>query len=84
MSYVLMAPMYKTMTSGKVDQFLVGQGDKVKVGMPIAEITAEGYFTLVSEWDGIVKEFFVGEGEYVEIHTPIMEIEVKEKKEEKG
>ncbi len=73
--YVLMSPMYKTMTSGKVDKFLVRQGDKVKKGSPVAEITAEGYYTLVSEYEGRVKEFYVGEGEYVEINTPIIELE---------
>ncbi len=73
--YILMCPMYKTMTSGKVDKFLVRQGDKVKKGSPVAEITSEGYFTLVSEYDGRVKEFYVGEGEYIEVNTPIMELE---------
>ncbi len=75
MAYILMEPMYKTMTSGKVEKFLVNQGDKVKKGTPVAEITAEGYFTLCSEYNGIVKEFYIGENEYVETHTPILEIE---------
>jgi pyruvate/2-oxoglutarate dehydrogenase complex dihydrolipoamide acyltransferase (E2) component len=79
MAYLVMAPMYKTMTSGKVDKYLVRQGDKVKVGQPVAEITAEGYFTLISEYDGIVREFYVGEGEYVEINTPLIEIEEVER-----
>ena len=43
----------------------------------MAEIIAEGYFTLVSEYKGVVKEFYVTEGEYVEINTPLMEIEEK-------
>jgi pyruvate/2-oxoglutarate dehydrogenase complex dihydrolipoamide acyltransferase (E2) component len=73
--YVLMVPMYPTMTSGKVDKFLVDIGDKVGVGMPVAEIISEGYFTLVSEYRGIVKEFYVGEDEYVESDTPIIGIE---------
>lgn len=70
-----MAPMYATMTSGKVDEFLVSIGDTVKVGMPVAEIVAEGYYTLLSEYEGVVKEIFVNEGEYIEIDTPIIEVE---------
>ncbi|NIQ00268.1 MAG: hypothetical protein GWM98_07375 [Nitrospinaceae bacterium] len=75
MAYITMAPMYATMTSGKVDEFLVGIGDTIKVGMPVAEIVAEGYYTLVSEYEGVIKEIYVNEGEYVEVDTPIMEIE---------
>lgn len=75
MAYITMAPMYATMSSGKVDEFLVNIGDTVKVGMPVAEIVAEGYYTLVSEHDGVVKEIFANEGEYIEIDTPIIEIE---------
>lgn len=63
------------MTSGKVDKFLVKVGDGVTPGVPVAEIIAEGYFTLVSEHKGIVKEFYVTEGEYVEVNTPLLEIE---------
>ena len=75
MVYVLMVPMYKTMTSGKVDKFLVNIGDKVATGTPVAEIISEGYFTLVSEYTGIIKEFYVGEDEYIEVNTPIIGIE---------
>lgn len=75
MAYITMAPMYATMTSGKVDEFLVNIGDTVKVGMPVAEIVAEGYYTLVSEYEGVVKEIYVNEGEYIETDTPLMEIE---------
>ncbi len=78
MAYIVMAPMYKTMTSGKVDKYTVRIGDKVKKGMAVAEIVAEGYFTLLSEADGIIKEFYVEEGEYVEVGTPL--IEIKEEK----
>lgn len=77
MAYVLMVPMYKTMTSGKVDKFLVKIGDGVSPGVPVVEIISEGYFTLLSEHKGIVKEIYVNEGEYVEINTPLMEIEEK-------
>ena len=70
-----MVPMYKTMTSGKVDKFLVSIGDKVAQGAPVAEIISEGYFTLGSEYDGIVKEFYVNEDEYVESNTPLIGIE---------
>ena len=47
--YILMAAMYQTMTSGKVDKYLVKKGDKVTPGTAVAEIIAEGYFTLLSE-----------------------------------
>jgi pyruvate dehydrogenase E2 component (dihydrolipoamide acetyltransferase) len=63
------------MTTGKVDKYLVKIGDKVKKGVPIAEVVAEGYFTLTSEEEGIVREFFVEEGEYVEVGTPLIELE---------
>ena len=80
--YILMSAMYPTMTSGKVDKFLVNPGDKVVKGMAVAEIISEGYFTLLSEIDGRVKEFYVFEGEYVEVDAPLMEITIDEKKEE--
>ena len=77
--YILMAAMYPTMTSGKVDKFLVRKGDKVVPGTAVAEIISEGYFTLLSEVTGRVKEFYVMEGEYVEVDSAIIEIELKEK-----
>ena len=80
--YILMSAMYPTMTSGKVDKFLVNPGDKVVKGMAVAEIISEGYFTLLSEVDGRVKEFYVSEGEYVEVDAPLMEITIDENKEE--
>ena len=70
--YILMSAMYPTMTSGKVDKFLVDIGDKVIKGMAVAEIISEGYFTLLSEVDGEVKELYVFEGEYVEVDAPLM------------
>lgn len=75
MAHIAMAAMYKTMTSGKVDKYTVKRGDKVKKGMAVAEIVAEGYFTLLSEVEGIIKEFYVDEGEYVEVGTPLIEIQ---------
>ena len=78
--YILMTAMYPTMTSGKVDKFLVSPGDKVVKGMAVAEIISEGYFTLISEWDGRVKELYVSEGEYVEVDAPLMEITLNEEK----
>ena len=81
LDYILMSAMYPTMTSGKVEKYLVRQGDKVIKGTAVAEITAEGYFTLLSEMDGIIKEFYVTEGEYVEIETPLIEIELAETEE---
>jgi len=74
--YILMSAMYPTMTSGKIDKYLVGQGDKVTKGTAVAEIIAEGYFTLLSEVEGVVKEFYVSEGEYVEVDTPLIEVEL--------
>lgn len=78
LEYIVMSAMYPTMTSGKIDKYLVGQGDKVTKGTAVAEIISEGYFTLLSEVDGFVKEFYVMEGDYVEVDTPLIEIEVKE------
>ena len=75
MAYITMAAMYPTMSSGKVSEFLVQIGDTIKQGMPVAEIVAEGYYTLISEYTGVVKEIYVTEGEYVEVDTPIIEIE---------
>ena len=80
--YILMSAMYPTMTSGKVDKFLVNPGDKVVKGMAVAEIISEGYFTLLSEVDGRVKDFYVSEGEYVEVDAPLMEITIDENNEE--
>ena len=80
--YILMSAMYPTMTSGKVDKFLVNPGDKVVKGMAVCEIISEGYFTLLSEVDGRVKDFYVSEGEYVEVDAPLMEITIDENKEE--
>ena len=76
--YIVMAAMYNTMTSGKVDKYLVKQGDKVVPGTAVAEIISEGYFTLLSEVDGRVKEFYVMEGDYVEVDTALIEIELAE------
>ena len=81
LEYILMSAMYPTMTSGKIDKYLVRQGDKVVKGTAVAEITAEGYFTLLSEMDGIIKEFYVSEGDYVEVDTPLIEIEVADPEE---
>lgn len=78
LEYIVMSPMYPTMTSGKIDKYLVGQGDKVVKGTAVAEIISEGYFTLLSEVDGFVKEIYVMEGDYVEVDTPLIEVEVKE------
>lgn len=78
LDYIVMSPMYPTMTSGKIDKYLVKQGDKVTKGTAVAEIIAEGYFTLLSEIEGRVKEFYVMEGDYVEIDTPLIEVELEE------
>ena len=80
--YIVMCAMYPTMTSGKVDKFLVKKGDKVISGTAVAEIISEGYFTLLSEVEGEVKEFYVQEGEYVDVVTAIIEIQLAEPEEE--
>ena len=76
--YILMSSMYPTMTSGKVDKFLVNPGDKVVQGMAVCEIISEGYFTLLSEVNGRVNEYYVSEGEYVEVDAPLMSITLAE------
>jgi pyruvate/2-oxoglutarate dehydrogenase complex dihydrolipoamide acyltransferase (E2) component len=73
-----MSAMYPTMTSGKVDKFLVNPGDKVVQGMAVCEIISEGYFTLLSEVNGRVNEYYVSEGEYVEVDAPLMSITLAE------
>ena len=78
--YIVMAAMYPTMTSGKVDKFLVKIGDKVVPGTAVAEIISEGYFTLLSEVAGRVKELYVMEGDYVEVDTAIIEVELADEK----
>ncbi len=81
LDYIVMSPMYPTMTSGKIDKYLVRQGDKVIKGTAVAEIISEGYFTLLSEVEGRVKEFYVMEGDYVEVETPLIEVELAEPEE---
>ena len=76
--YILMSALYPTMTSGKVDKFLVNPGDKVVQGMAVCEIISEGYFTLLSEVNGRVNEYYVSEGEYVEVDAPLMSITLAE------
>ena len=79
-----MEDMYENMSSGKVEKYLVKTGDKVKKGQPVAEIIAEGYWTLTAPETGYIGEFFVDEEEYVEVGTPLIEIEIKEDEEEKN
>ena len=76
--YIVMAAMYNTMTSGKVDKYLVQKGDKVVPGTPVAEIISEGYFTLLSEVEGVITEFYVMEGDYVEVDTALIEVELSD------
>lgn len=75
MDYIIMEDMYESMSSGKVEKYLVQPGDKVRQGQPVAEIIAEGYWTLTAPFTGIVGEVFIDEGEYVEVGTPLMELE---------
>ena len=82
MDYIIMEDMYENMSSGKVDKYLVKTGDKVKKGQPVAEIIAEGYWTLTAIGTGYIGEIFIDEDEYVEVGTPLMEIEIQEDDEE--
>ena len=77
MDYIIMEDMYESMSSGKVDKYLVQTGDKVKKGQPVAEIIAEGYWTLTATGTGYIGDIFIEEGEYVEIGTPLMEIDIQ-------
>ena len=61
---------------------IVTIGDKVKKGQPVAEIIAEGYWTLTAIGTGYIGEIFIDEDEYVEVGTPLMEIEIQEDDEE--
>ena len=67
MDYIIMEDMYENMSSGKVEKYLVNTGDKVKKGQPVAEIVAEGYWTLTAPGTGYIGEFFVDVEEYVEV-----------------
>ena len=78
MDYIMMEGMYDNMSSGKVEKYLVKTGDKVKKGQPIAEIIAEGYWTLTAPGTGYIGELFIDEEEYVEVGTPLMEIVIEE------
>ena len=82
MDYIIMEDMYENMSSGKVEKYLVKTGDKVKKGQPVAEIIAEGYWTLTAPGPGYIREVFIDEEEYVEVGTPLMEIEIQEDEEE--
>ena len=77
-----MEDMYENMSSGKVEKYLVKTGDKVKKGQPVAEIIAEGYWTLTAPGNGYIGEVFIDEEEYVEVGTPLMEIDFKEDEKE--
>ena len=46
MEYIIMESMYESMSSGKVDKYLVQSGDKVREGQPVAEIIAENFINL--------------------------------------
>ena len=70
------------MTAEFNDKFLVKKGDTVVPGTAVAEIISEGYFTLLSEVEGVIKEFYVMEGEYVEVDTAIIEVELADPKED--
>ena len=76
--YIYMEEMYPTMETGKVEKYLVGPGDTVKKGQPVAELVAEGYWTLTAPEDGVIEEIYIDEEEYVEVGTPLMEFKLLE------
>jgi pyruvate/2-oxoglutarate dehydrogenase complex dihydrolipoamide acyltransferase (E2) component len=77
--YIYMEEMHPTMETGKVEKYLVGPGDTVKKGQPVAELVAEGYWTLTAPLDGVIEEIFIDEEEYVEVGTVLMEFKLVEK-----
>jgi len=74
--YIYMEEMYPTMETGKVEKYLVEPGDTVKQGQPVAELVAEGYWTLTAPLDGVIEEIYIDEEEYVEVGTPLMEFKL--------
>lgn len=77
--YIYMEEMYPTMETGKVEKYLVEPGDTIKEGQPVAELVAEGYWTLTAPLDGVIEEIYIDVEEYVEVGTPLMEFKLLEK-----
>lgn len=71
--YELLMPKFGlTMEEGKVERWLKKEGDDVKRGEPIVEISSEKITnTVESPVDGIVAKILVKEGEIAKVGTPI-------------
>ncbi|MCD6363930.1 MAG: 2-oxo acid dehydrogenase subunit E2 [Synergistetes bacterium] len=69
---LLMPKLGLTMEEGKVENWLKKEGDEVKKGEPIVEISTEKITnTIDSPVDGIVAKILVKEGETAKVGTPI-------------
>jgi len=68
------------MTKGTLNKWLKKEGDKVKKGEAVAEISSEKITNIVEcPADGIIGKIVVKEGEVVPVATPIGIICLKEK-----
>ncbi len=69
---LLMPKLGLTMEEGKVESWLKKEGDEVKKGEPIVEISTEKITnTIDSPVDGIIAKILVKEGETAKVGTPI-------------
>ncbi len=65
-----------TMEKGEIIEWLVAEGDAVKAGDIVCEISSEKITNnLESTVSGLVKSLLFEEGDEVEVGVPIMEIE---------
>ncbi|KUK13863.1 MAG: 2-oxo acid dehydrogenase subunit E2 [Synergistetes bacterium] len=71
--YELLMPKFGlTMEEGKVERWLKREGEEVKKGEPIVEVSSEKITnTVESPVDGIVAKILVKEGETAKVGTPI-------------
>jgi len=83
--YELLMPKFGlTMEEGKVERWLKGEGEEVKRGEPIVEISSEKITnTVESPVDGIVAKILVREGETARVGTPIALIALTKEEYEK-
>jgi pyruvate/2-oxoglutarate dehydrogenase complex dihydrolipoamide acyltransferase (E2) component len=72
---VVMPQIGMTMTEGTIEQWLVSDGDTVKKGDPMMEISTEKLNnTIECPADGVIK-ILVEEGESVECGEPVAQID---------
>lgn len=83
--YELLMPKFGlTMEEGKVERWLKKEGEEVKRGEPIVEISSEKITnTVESPVDGIVAKILVREGETARVGTPIALIALTKEEYEK-